>query len=46
MSQIKLQKQLPDLNLDYFRGSNKGLSPSLNGFQLGIAVPIFLWKHF
>jgi cobalt-zinc-cadmium resistance protein CzcA len=41
-SQIKLQKQhwLPDLNLDYFRGSNKGLSPSLNGFQLGIAVPL------
>jgi cobalt-zinc-cadmium resistance protein CzcA len=29
-----------DLNLDYFRGSNKGLSPSLNGFQL-IAVPFF-----
>jgi cobalt-zinc-cadmium resistance protein CzcA len=41
-SQIKLQKQhwLPDLNFDYFRGSNKGLSPSLNGFQLGIAVPL------
>ncbi|MFT5217727.1 MAG: cobalt-zinc-cadmium resistance protein CzcA, partial [Glaciecola sp.] len=41
-SQIKLQKQhwLPDLNLDYFRGSNKGLSPSLSGFQLGIAVPL------
>ncbi|PKH68323.1 CusA/CzcA family heavy metal efflux RND transporter [Flavobacterium sp. ALD4] len=41
-SQIKLQKQhwLPDLNLEYFRGSNKGLTQSLNGFQLGIAVPI------
>jgi cobalt-zinc-cadmium resistance protein CzcA len=41
-SQIKLQKQhwLPDLNLEYFRGSNKGLSQSLNGFQLGIALPI------
>ena len=41
-SQIKLQKQnwLPDLHLDFFRGSNKGLSQSLNGFQIGIAVPI------
>ncbi len=39
---IKLQKQhwLPDLNLEYFRGSNKGLSKSLNGFQVGIGVPI------
>ncbi|MFC5683512.1 CusA/CzcA family heavy metal efflux RND transporter [Flavobacterium sp. MAHUQ-51] len=40
--QITLQKQnwLPDLNLEYFRGSNKGLSQSLNGFQVGIALPI------
>lgn len=41
-SKINLQKQnwLPDLHLDYFRGSNKGISKSLNGFQIGIAVPI------
>jgi cobalt-zinc-cadmium resistance protein CzcA len=41
-SQIKLEKQhwLPDLHLEYFRGSNKGLSSSLNGFQIGIGVPI------
>ncbi|WP_369765120.1 CusA/CzcA family heavy metal efflux RND transporter [Flavobacterium sp. WC2429] len=41
-SQIYLQKQnwFPDLHLDYFRGSNKGISQSLNGFQIGIAVPI------
>lgn len=41
-SQITLQKQnwLPDLNLEYFRGSNKGLSQSLNGFLVGIALPI------
>ena len=40
--QISLQKQhwLPDLNIDYFRGSNKGLSQSINGFQVGVAVPI------
>ncbi|WP_415060081.1 CusA/CzcA family heavy metal efflux RND transporter [Flavobacterium sp.] len=38
----KLQKQnwLPDLNLEYFQGRNTGLSQSLYGFQVGIAVPI------
>jgi len=41
-SQINLQKQswLPDVHLDYFRGSNKGLSKSLNGFQVGLGLPI------
>lgn len=38
----KLQKQqyLPDLNLEYFQGNNSGLSKGLNGFQLGLSVPI------
>lgn len=42
-SQIMLQKQhwLPDINLDYFQGRNNGLSQSLYGFQVGVAVPIF-----
>ncbi|RBN51483.1 CusA/CzcA family heavy metal efflux RND transporter [Flavobacterium psychrolimnae] len=41
-NQIKLQKQhwLPDINLDYFQGKNNGLSQSLYGFQVGLAVPI------
>ena len=41
--QIALQKQhtLPDINIDYFQGRNNGLSQSLYGFQLGIAVPLF-----
>ncbi|TWI00535.1 cobalt-zinc-cadmium resistance protein CzcA [Flavobacterium tiangeerense] len=41
-SQIMLQKQhwLPDINLDYFQGKNNGLSQSLYGFQVGVAVPI------
>ncbi|MBG6188782.1 CusA/CzcA family heavy metal efflux RND transporter [Flavobacterium sp. CAN_S2] len=41
-SQIELQKQhwLPDINLDYFQGRNNGLSQSLYGFQVGLAVPI------
>ncbi|MNF47421.1 Cobalt-zinc-cadmium resistance protein CzcA [compost metagenome] len=41
-SQLTLQKQhwLPDINLDYFQGKNTGLSESLYGFQVGLAVPI------
>lgn len=41
-TQLQLQKQhwLPDLNLDYFQGKNNGLSQSLYGFQVGLAVPI------
>ncbi|RDI53491.1 CusA/CzcA family heavy metal efflux RND transporter [Flavobacterium glaciei] len=41
-NQIMLQKQhwLPDINLDYFQGRNNGLSQSLYGFQVGVAVPI------
>ena len=41
-NQIDLQKQhwLPDLNLDCFNGKNNGLSQSLYGFQIGIALPI------
>jgi cobalt-zinc-cadmium resistance protein CzcA len=40
--QLELQKQhwLPDINVDYFQGRNNGLSQSLYGFQLGVAVPI------
>ena len=40
--QLVLQKQhwLPDINIDYFQGRNNGLSQSLYGFQVGIAVPL------
>lgn len=41
-NQLSLQKQhwLPDINLDYFQGKNKGLTQSLYGFQVGVAIPI------
>lgn len=41
-SNTKLQKQhyLPDINLEYFQGTNNGLSQSLYGFQVGLSVPI------
>ena len=41
-NEISLQKSnwLPDINIDYFQGRNNGLSQSLYGFQLGVAIPI------
>lgn len=42
-SQIKLQNQnwLPDLSVELFTGTNKGLGYRQNGFQIGIAIPLF-----
>ena len=42
-SNVKLQNQnwLPNLNLEYFQGRNNGISESLYGFQVGVAVPLF-----
>ena len=42
-SQIKLQNQnwLPDLNIQLFTGTNNGLGYRQNGFQIGIAIPLF-----
>ncbi len=42
-SQIKLQNQnwLPDLSIELFTGTNSGLGYRQNGFQIGIAVPLF-----
>ena len=41
-SNEKLQNQnwLPDVNVEYFQGRNSGISQSLYGFQVGVAVPI------
>jgi len=42
-SQIKLQNQnwLPDLSVELFTGTNRGLGYRQNGFQIGIAIPLF-----
>ncbi len=41
-SNISLQKQnwLPDLNVEYFQGTNSGIAQSLYGFQVGVSVPL------
>ena len=46
-SQLQLQKQqwLPDLNLEYFQGNNRGMSQSLYGVQMGFSVPILFSGH-
>lgn len=42
-SQLKLQNQnwLPNLSVELFTGTNKGLGYRQNGFQIGIAIPLF-----
>lgn len=42
-SQIKLQNKnwLPDLSVELFTGTNRGLGYRQNGFQIGIAIPLF-----
>lgn len=42
-SQLKLQNQnwLPDLSVQFFTGTSQGLGYHQNGFQIGVAVPLF-----
>jgi cobalt-zinc-cadmium resistance protein CzcA len=39
---LEKQQYLPDINLEYFQGTNSGLFNSLKGFQVGLSVPILL----
>lgn len=38
-------KLLPDINLEYFQGINKGLGTSLYGVQLGLRIPILFFGN-
>lgn len=42
-SELRLQDQnwLPDLNIELFTGTNKGLGFHQNGIRIGIAIPLF-----
>ncbi|NDV14409.1 CusA/CzcA family heavy metal efflux RND transporter [Muricauda sp. TY007] len=42
---LEENRLLPDLNLEYFQGTNKGLGTSLYGIQLGVRIPIFFFGH-
>jgi heavy metal efflux system protein len=41
-SAIKLEVQnlLPDLNFEYFQGTNSTLNSSINGYQIGLKIPL------
>ena len=39
------QSLLPDLNAEYFQGSNSGLNQNLIGYQFGIKLPLFFKGH-
>ncbi len=40
-SALEKQRLLPDINLEYFQGSNSGLGDNLHGYQLGLKIPLF-----
>jgi len=42
---LEENRLLPDIDLEYFRGTNKGLGTSLYGVQLGLRVPLFFFGH-
>ena len=41
-AQTKLEKQklLPDLNAEYFQGTNSTLNDNIKGYQLGLKIPV------
>ncbi len=38
---LEQQSLLPDLSVEYFRGTNSTLNTSINGYQLGVKIPLF-----
>jgi heavy metal efflux system protein len=40
---VEQHRLLPDLSVQYFQGTNKGLGTSLYGFQVGIKVPLLFF---
>ncbi|AJR02688.1 CusA/CzcA family heavy metal efflux RND transporter [Siansivirga zeaxanthinifaciens] len=41
LNQQEKQNLLPDLNVEYFQGTNSGLSGNIKGYQLGVKIPLF-----
>lgn len=37
---LEKQKRLPDISLNYFQGTNPGLNTNLNGYQIGVKIPL------
>ena len=39
------QELLPDLNVEYFQGTNDGINKNFVGYQLGLKIPLFFWGN-
>ncbi|APY11125.1 multidrug transporter AcrB [Seonamhaeicola sp. S2-3] len=37
---LEQQKLLPDITLNYFQGSNSGITSNLTGYQIGLKIPL------
>ena len=37
---LETHKLFPDLNLEYFEGTNSGLNSNLKGYQFGLSIPL------
>ena len=42
---VQSQSLLPDITLNYFQGTNSGLNESLNGYLIGLKIPILFTGH-
>ena len=43
--QKEKQSLLPDINLEYFQGTNSSLNSTLRGYQLGLKIPILFFGN-
>ena len=41
LNQKEKQNLLPDLNVEYFQGTNSSLNDNIRGYQLGVKIPLF-----
>ena len=42
LNQQEKQNLLPDINVEYFQGTNTALNSNVKGYQLGIKIPLFI----
>lgn len=45
LNQKEKQNLLPDLNVEYFQGTNSGIDKNLEGYTFGIKIPLFFSGH-
>lgn len=45
LNQQEKQNLLPDLNVEYFQGTNSTLNTNIKGYQFGVKIPLFFSGH-